>query len=67
MRIKVITKDHGEFISDKFIEMDYNQLIKLINDISSGKYSNLHFNFNKGKVFFTEEVLKTSVFIVMKD
>ena len=67
MRIKVITKDQGEFISDKFIGMDYNQLIKLINDTSSGKYGNLHFNFNKGKVFFTEEVLKTSVFVVMKD
>lgn len=67
MRVKVITKEHGEFISDKIIGMDYNQLIKLIDDTSSGKSGSLHFNFNKGKVFFTEEVLKTSVFVVVKD
>jgi hypothetical protein len=66
MRIKVITKDHGEFISDE-LSIECEELGALVDTTSKGGHSNLKFNYNGGKIFFTEEVLKTSVFIVTKD
>jgi len=66
MRVKVLTKDHGEFMSDK-LSVEYEDLIELIDNCSKGGHSNIKFNYNDGKIFFTEEVLRTSVFIVTKD
>lgn len=66
MRVKVLTKDHGEFMSDE-LGVEYEDLIEFIDATSKGGQSNLRFDYNGGKIFFTEEVLKTSVFIITKD
>lgn len=67
MRIKVITKDHGEFISDPLTEVDADETSEIVNRASIGTLSNLQFKYNGGRIYFTEEVMKTSVFIVFKD
>jgi len=66
MRVKVITKDHGEFISDE-LNKDYEELVHLINNASTSESSNLRFSYNGGMILFPIEVLKSSVFIVIKE
>jgi len=66
MKVKVITKDQGEFISDE-IDADYDEVLKLINNVSKGETNNLRFDYKGDKLFLPEEVLKNSVFIVTKD
>jgi len=66
MKVKVITKDHGEFISDE-TDADYDEVLKLINSVSKGDTNNLSFDYKGDKLFIPEEVLKNSVFIVTKD
>jgi hypothetical protein len=67
MRIKVITKDQGEFLSDEFTAVSYPEAIDWVDKATRGNFNNLRFDYNGGKIFFTGEVLKTSVFIVFKD
>ena len=67
MRIKVITKDHGEYNSDLIKDATYEDALGLIEVVAKGGASHLDFPYKEGKIFFTEEVLKTSVFVVMKD
>jgi len=67
MRVKVITKDHGEYTSDKITEVVSNELNDIVNRASQGNLSNLQFKYNGDRIFFTGEILKTSVFIVMED
>jgi len=66
MRIKVITKDHGEFISDELIT-DHSEVVNLVNNASTSESSNLMFIYNGSMILFPSEVLRTSVFIVTKD
>jgi len=67
MRIKVITKEHGEYNSDLIKDATYEDAISLIEKVAKGQASHLAFPFKGGRMFFTEELLKTSVFVVMKD
>jgi len=66
MRVKVITKDHGEFISDE-LNKNYEEVVNLMNNASTSESTNLRFSYNGGMIFLPIEVLRTSVFIVMKD
>jgi len=66
MRVKVITKDHGEFISDE-LSTDYEEVVNLMNNASTSESSNLRFSYNGGVIFLPIEGLKNSVFIVTKD
>lgn len=66
MRVKVLTKDHGEFMSDE-LTVEYTDLLELIAKAAQGTLNRLTLNYNEDKIFFTEEVLKSSVFIVTKD
>lgn len=67
MRVKVITKDQGEYNSDLIEDATYEDALGLIEKVAKGQSPHLAFPFKGGRMFFTEEVLKTSVFIVMKD
>ena len=67
MRIKVITKDQGEYYSDLIEDATYEDVLDFIEKVVKGQASHLAFTFKGGRMFFTEEVLKNSVFIVMRD
>lgn len=67
MKVKVITKYFGTFTSDDLKDVEYDDVLNLINSVSKGDTNNLSFDDNGDKIFFPEEVLKNSVFIVTKD
>jgi len=67
VRIKVITKDHGEYTSDDLSFTSYVDALDIAAIASKGQTDSLSFNYKGGRVFFTPELLKTSVVIVVKD
>jgi len=67
MKVKVITKYFGTFISDDLKDVEYDDILNLINSVSKGDTNNLSFDYKGDKLFLSEEVLKNSVFIVTKE
>jgi hypothetical protein len=67
MRIKVITKDNGEYTSDVIEDTTCNDALNVITAVAKGQASHLEFQYAGGKILFPEEILKTSVFIVLED
>ena len=67
MRIKVITKDQVEYNSDLIKDATYEDALSIIEGVAKGHATHLSFPYRQGKIFFTEEVLKTSVFVVIKE